>query len=92
MPNGEEAIRSVEAGASVEVLLTDLHLPDLDGVAVACAIAALAPAIGVVFMSGTAPKMQLEPHNAPFLLKPFSTAALIHALNVAASVAARYPR
>ncbi|MBI2827768.1 MAG: response regulator [Acidobacteria bacterium] len=86
---GQEAIRVVEGGMIVDVLLTDLHLPDIDGVAVARAVAGLSPATRVAFMSGAAPSKSLDPREAPFLLKPFSTRALANALAGAVPVDAR---
>ena len=90
MGTGQEAIRIVQHGVVVDVLLTDLQLPDLNGVAVARAIAGLSPGIRVAFMSGSEPRIPLEPSDAPFLLKPFSTVALANALAGAANL--RYPR
>lgn len=77
---GEEAIRVAEGGEVVDVLLTDLQLPDIDGVAVARAVTALSPRTRVAFMSGSAPQRPLDPSDAPFLLKPFSVTALANAL------------
>ena len=79
--NGREAIRVVEMGLVIDILLTDLHLPDFDGVSIASAVTGLSPATRVAFMSGMAPSDLLEPRDAPFLLKPFSTTALANALS-----------
>ena len=78
--NGEEALKVIEKGMRFDVLVTDLHLPDLDGRSVAWRAAALSPGTRIVFMSGTAPEEPLEPADPPFLLKPFSTTALANAL------------
>jgi CheY-like chemotaxis protein len=77
---GEEAIRVIEMGLFVDVLLTDLRLPDLDGRSVAWTICRLRPFTRIAFMGNGAPGEPLEPHDAPFLLKPFSTTALANAL------------
>lgn len=82
---GGEAIRLIQLGTRVDILLTDLDLPDVDGVAVARAVSAALPGARVVFMSGTQPRLPLEPLSAPFLQKPFSKAELARAL-------ARQPR
>ena len=79
--NGREAVRVVEMGLVVDILLTDLNLPDSNGVSIAAAVTGLSPATRVAFMSGMAPSDPLEPRNAPFLLKPFSTTALANALS-----------
>jgi two-component system cell cycle sensor histidine kinase/response regulator CckA len=77
---GRDAIRLVELGTRVDLLLTDLDLPDIDGASVARAVSAAVPAVRVVFMSGRFPSRPLEPRAAPFLLKPFSQAQLARAL------------
>lgn len=77
---GGEAIRVVELGLIVDVLLTDLQLPDLDGLAVAWAVTHVSPHTRVAFMAAAAPSEPFVPRDAPFLLKPFSTSALAHAL------------
>jgi CheY-like chemotaxis protein len=78
---GEEAVRVVELGLAVDVLLTELRLPDLDGRAVAWAIAKTLCRVRVAFMGSEAPRVPMEPRLAPFLLKPFSTSALAAALS-----------
>lgn len=77
---GREAIRIVELGTRVDILLTDLDLPDVDGVSVARAVAAVSPGTHVVFMSGTIHTNRLDQRAVPFLLKPFSQAELARAL------------
>lgn len=88
--SGEEAIRVVEMGLLMQVLLTDLRLPDLDGLSVAWEVTRIQPHIRVAFMGSALPRGPLEPEliQAPFLLKPFSTVALANAL----MGAVRYPR
>jgi CheY-like chemotaxis protein len=78
--NGAEAIAVLTKGMRFDVLVTDLNLPDRDGRSIAWTAAALSPRMRMVFMSGSAPGEPLEPADAPFLLKPFSTAALANAL------------
>jgi len=79
---GREAVRVVEGGTRVEILLTDLDLPDIDGGAVARAVTVAAPATRVVFMSGGAALIPRVPAGAILLRKPFSHAALAAALEV----------
>ena len=79
---GAEAIRIAEHGLGVDVLLTDLHLPDTHGVTIARAVTERSPRTRVAFMSGSAPELLLEPREAPFLLKPFSSSALADALTM----------
>ena len=77
---GREAITLLEKGMRFDVLVTDLNLPDVDGRSVAWTAAAFSPRMRMVFMSGSAPGEPLEPADAPFLLKPFSTTALANAI------------
>ena len=83
--NGEEAIRVVERGFAVDVLLAELRLPDIDGRQVAWAICRLLPDVRLAFMAFTAPDGRLEPANAPLLMKPFTTHALARAIAGAVS-------
>ena len=91
---GEEAIRVVEMGLLVDVMLTDLRLPDLDGLEVAWAVARVSPRTRVAFMAAAPPGEPLEPAAAPLLLKPFSTIALRCALEGAVRLGRTppYPR
>jgi len=77
---GEEAIRVVERGFIVDVLLTELRLPDLDGRQVAWAISRLLPPVRLAFMTVGPAREPLEPAAAPLLLKPFTTQALDNAV------------
>jgi CheY-like chemotaxis protein len=78
---GEEAIRVVERGFVVDVLLAELRLPDIDGRQVAWAICRLRPQVRVAFMTDGPPDAPLEPANAPLLAKPFTTRALGNAVD-----------
>lgn len=51
--NGEEALRTVEAhGGPVELVLTDLIMPGVDGLQLARRLRTLQPGLKVVLMSG----------------------------------------
>jgi CheY-like chemotaxis protein len=70
-----------KSGAAVDLLITDIKMPRMDGVALARAVAELFPAMPVLFISGWA-----EPVDAPewrnpryaFLRKPFLPKVLIN--------------
>jgi len=72
-----EAVRiAEERGLEVDLLLTDLIMPELSGGELAKRVRTVAPGVRVLFMSGYADdvmtsKGALEP-GAPFLGKPFS--------------------
>ena len=77
---GREAIRVIELGIAVHIVLTDLRLPDLDVRNVVATVARLRPTLRLAFMADAPPSEALLPPDTPFLLKPFSTTALANAL------------
>jgi CheY-like chemotaxis protein len=79
--SGAEAIRVIELGLLVHVLLINLRLPDLDARAVADVIAVMVPSVRVAFMADQVPAAPMEPRHAPLLVAPFSTALLANALS-----------
>jgi CheY-like chemotaxis protein len=91
--NGTEAIRVIELGLLVNVLLINLRLPDLDARAVADVIATMSPHIRVAFLADAIPRRPVEPRHAPLLVAPSSTSQLERALSGAIRLAGRrYPR
>ena len=83
--NGAKALQlldEMEAGA-VDLVLTDLRMPVMDGRELAAALARRHPSLPIVFMSGfTAQLMDLRlvsPHLA-FLAKPFRNDDLLAAV------------
>jgi CheY-like chemotaxis protein len=76
-----EAIRlATEHAGSIDLLLTDVVLPHMNGGALADQIRAIRPGIGVLYMSGytdnTIAKLGVLEVGAPFIHKPFSPAGL----------------
>lgn len=80
---GEEAVRAISGGLRVELLLADVQLSGMNGIATAHAIASVSPQTRIAFMSGAAPPPALKLTDAPFLRKPFSVSALAAALQEA---------
>ena len=78
---GEEAIRVVERGFTIDILLAELRLPDIDGRQVAWALCRLRPGVRLAFMTFEPPCEPLEPAHAPLLVKPFTMTALRSAVN-----------
>ena len=78
--NGEDAMRVAEEQIRIDVLLTELRLPDIDGRDLAWAFGQKRPFVRVAFMGRDTPDEALDPRDAPFLKKPFSTNALARAL------------
>lgn len=75
--DGEEGLRMVELhAATIDLVLTDIEMPRLDGISVARTLAAKHPRIRVVCMSGrledTAFQERIGLPAPPFLAKPFS--------------------
>ena len=76
---GEEAIRLLSEGVRVDVMLTELRLPDMDGRELAWAVSRKRPFVRVVFMGPERPEGGVDPPQ-PFLRKPFTAAAVPAAL------------
>jgi len=79
-PGGEEALRVVRAQAPrIDLLLTDIRMPGMDGPTLANRVVALLPAVRIVYMSGYADGLLQQEVTAPgraFLAKPFSVEQL----------------
>lgn len=88
---GGEAIRVAELKLRLDVLLTELILPDADGPALARMITTHSAVTRVAFMTALAVAEPPEPRHAPLLVKPFSTAALASALSRAVLLQHRGP-
>jgi two-component system cell cycle sensor histidine kinase/response regulator CckA len=79
--NGAEALQLYESrGADVDLILTDIVMPQMSGPELANRFAAVRPDVRILFMSGnTARAVALDgvlDSKAPFLPKPFSPAGL----------------
>jgi len=78
--NGEEAIRHVKAGGPIDLLITDVGLPGLNGRQVAEIARAIRPGLRVLFVTGYAAKATvrssfLEP-GMDLIPKPFNMSEL----------------
>ncbi len=67
-----DALRALATLTDIDLVLTDVNMPGMDGVAFAGALAALKPGLPVIFMSGQA----RPPSSGHFIAKPFGYAAL----------------
>jgi CheY-like chemotaxis protein len=83
--SGEEAVRVLEAGLAVDVVLSDLYMPGaaMDGVALAHWVHEQRPELKIVLASGVT--HNLAPDDAaicacPLLPKPYDHRALEHCL------------
>ena len=74
--NGKEAVQvAKERGEEIDVLISDLEMPDMHGFEVADEISRMVPGVEVVYMSGTLTPEQWRAvgggPGTPFLAKPF---------------------
>ena len=81
--SGADAMRVAEEDLRIDVLLTELRLPDIDGRELAWSLGQKRPFVRVAFMGRDAPDELL---GAPFLRKPFTTNALSRGLSDAAPI------
>ena len=75
--NGEEGLQVLEEHPDISVVVTDISMPRLDGVAFANRARQMHPALKVLFVSG----LQRPPPKEEFLAKPFPARALVSALH-----------
>lgn len=79
---GLEAIDVVRREAGLRAVLSDVVMPDMDGISLTRTLAAMRPELPVVLMSGYTSEgpAALEELAVPFLQKPFSGADVVRAL------------
>jgi CheY-like chemotaxis protein len=74
--DGVEGLEVLRQHPDISVIVTDIAMPRLDGVAFACQARLLHPDLKVLFLSG----MQRPPASEEFLAKPFPVSALVSAV------------
>lgn len=83
-PGGEEALQVARAQAPrIDVVLTDMRMPGMDGATLANRLAAVLPGVRIVYMSGYTdglPEQDLKAPGRAFLAKPFSVEQLTETL------------
>jgi len=80
--DGEEALGLLRSGKTVDLILTDVRMPRMDGFALVRAARALHPEVPVVFMTGYAGSaIRPEFPHAVVLDKPFSPEELLKTVN-----------
>jgi PAS domain S-box-containing protein len=68
--SGEEALSLVEAGQTLDVLVTDHLMPGITGTELARLVKSMRPGVGILLISGYAEREGLDP-DIPRLNKPF---------------------
>jgi CheY-like chemotaxis protein len=84
--SGAEALSLCDSPRpAVDVVVADVHLPDLDGPSVASRVRAVWPSVGLVFISGDGEGLGAIAgrEGVPVLAKPFTTAQLMTAVRSA---------
>lgn len=81
---GSAALDYLRAGGGVDVLITDIGLPDIPGMKLADEVRALRPHVCVIFATGYDERRAMglvpAPHTS-FLAKPFAPEALAQAIS-----------
>jgi signal transduction histidine kinase/ActR/RegA family two-component response regulator len=79
---GLEALEILRVDLSVRAVLSDIVMPDMDGIALARAVTVLRPGLPMVLMSGYTSDgtSALEELSVPFLQKPFSSVDVVRTL------------
>ncbi len=89
--NGEEALAQLGAMAEVDLLVSDVVMPQMDGPTLVRAVRGERPDLPVLFMSGYAEEQlrkTIALDNVAFLPKPFSVSQLIEKVQAVLSEAA----
>jgi PAS domain S-box-containing protein len=85
--SGEQLLESTASLGAADILLTDLVLPNVDGITLATRIVAEQPAIRVLFASGYSEDVLARhgklPEGANFIAKPFTVERLARAIRAA---------
>jgi CheY-like chemotaxis protein len=83
--DGAQALEILErGGVDIDLVVTDIHMPGLNGLELGRRIARVTPSMPVLYMSAELPDALVDRGAnlmlTPFLLKPFSTESLVAAV------------
>jgi CheY-like chemotaxis protein len=93
--SGHAALEIIEKGAAVDLLLTDVKMPGIDGFGLARTARVRQPGLRVVYISGSPVEVQLvdkAPKFGPALPKTISGGDLLNAIEKALAAPPSPPR
>lgn len=79
--DGKEAVEAAKEADRIDLVVTDIRMPKMDGVAMANALRAAQPSIRIVFVSGYPVDVEALGPNSCMLSKPFLRADLMNAVH-----------
>jgi len=77
--NGRDALRQIEETGHIDLLLTDMVMPEMGGLELARRVKGKHPGIKILFMTGyteVQPSLDLNHHETDLILKPLTPQAL----------------
>jgi len=75
--SAEQALKTLAEQPNINLILTDVVMPDMTGFELALQVTTQHPRVKVLFMSGVLPRpTPQEDPNLPFIAKPFTHRAL----------------
>jgi CheY-like chemotaxis protein len=81
-PDGEAALSIVKQTPDLDLIVTDVRMPKLDGFALAIATQQLRPNLGVLFMTGyIGTEVPAQLSSAKVMQKPFDPDVLVATIN-----------
>ena len=88
---GDALLLAEQKGKSIQLVLTDMVMPQLSGTQLAERLRSIIPGVPVVYMSGymTRSAPEVLPESAMFVQKPFTPETLLHKLREALGAASR---
>jgi two-component system, cell cycle sensor histidine kinase and response regulator CckA len=79
--SAEDALRILTDGGRVDVLVTDIAMPEKDGFMLAVEARQMRPGLPVVFVTGYSRRNDLDGAPGPVVRKPYTAAELTRAID-----------
>lgn len=90
--SGEKALNHLKTNEAVDLLLTDIDMPEMTGIELARQAMALYPALPIIVMSGSAggeARDEIFSLGADFIPKPFDMADLLERVRIKSRLGGR---